>query len=72
MPYLETPDELADAIADMVGIYGGCPRGFDGEPDADCQECKCRIGFVAEMTDRIQRSVANERRLNQPTNEAQL
>ena len=55
MPNLETPDELADAIADMVGVYGACAEILD-EPCAG----KCRPHFVSEMTNRIREAAANE------------
>lgn len=60
MPYLETPDELAGAIADMVGVYGGCDQPWA----ADCP-CKpqCRVRFATEMVDRIRQAAANEQQL---------
>lgn len=59
MPYLETPEELADNIADLLGIYESPP--MVGNLDTDHpQDCKCRICFVTEMTDRIIDSVKNK------------
>ena len=58
MPYLETPGELADAIADLVGYYGPGPEIGD-HPD----ECDCRMCWVGAMEDRIRESVKNEDRL---------
>ena len=57
MPYLETVDEFAEALADMIGIYGCGPEGDH------LSDCKCRICFVSEMTNRIRQSVANEQKL---------
>jgi len=54
MPYLETPRELAEHIADLCGIYGCGPEEGD-HPD----DCKCRICFVVEMQSRILVSVQN-------------
>lgn len=54
MPNLETPEELADEIADLVGIYGGHE---DGESKT------CRVCFVSGFADRIRQSVKNEERL---------
>ena len=62
MPYLETPDELADALADMLGIYGAC--------DSEICDCKkdgktcCRVGFLFYMAQRIRDSVINEKLVN--------
>jgi hypothetical protein len=54
MPYLETPDELADALADLLGVYGA-------HEDETCTDKRpCRPCFTAGMADRIRRSVANE------------
>ncbi len=65
MPYLETPEELADAIADLCGVYGGCTYpDVDTTGNQDCRNCKCRGGFVADMTERIRAAVRNERQLN--------
>ena len=55
MVEFETPSELADAIADMLGIYGNGPE-FGDHPD----DCKCRMCFVIRMEDRIRDSVENE------------
>lgn len=52
MPYLETPAELAEWVADQVGVYGG-----------GCGEqvpCNCRCCFVAELTQRIRDARDNE------------
>lgn len=55
MPYIETPRELAEAIADLIGVYGG------GEDHPD--DCKCRMCFVDMIEKRIWRSVENGARL---------
>lgn len=54
MPYIETPSELADSIADLLGIYGSHKEDEDTDP------CPCRVCFVSTMTERIQASVRNE------------
>ena len=53
-PYLETPEELAEQIADWAGVYGAGP---DGDHPADC---KCRLCFVGMVEQRIRASLANE------------
>ena len=55
MVELETVDELAEELADMLGIYGDWPE-FGDHPD----DCKCRVCFVIRMEDRIRDSVENE------------
>ena len=59
MPYIESVEELAEAIADMVGVYGGGPE--NGSDHA--YDCKCRICFTDGMERRIRQAVENELRL---------
>lgn len=69
MPYIETPDELADHIADLIypsGIYHDtrCPDQV-GEQDGylDTQhipDCNCRVYWVPRMAERIRQAVNNE------------
>jgi len=53
MPNLETPDELAEEIANKLYIYGS---------HDDAGECPkdCRICFTVDLTRRIRESVKNE------------
>lgn len=54
LPHLETPDELADHIADQVGIYGA-------HEDESCTEQRpCRPCYVLDLTERIRAAVQNE------------
>jgi hypothetical protein len=57
MPNLETPDELAENIADLCGVYGG---------HNEDEKQPCRICFTGDMTYRIREAVKNENRLNIP------
>ena len=59
MVELETTHELAEAIADMLGIYVTGPE----HGDHPC-ECTCRMCFVTIMEDRIRLAVENETLLN--------
>lgn len=65
MPYLETPDELADEIADIAEADGACsaPDLERCSPDATDRD-SCRTCFVSAMAARIRNSVRNERLLN--------
>ena len=69
MPNLETPSELADHLADLLGIGqdSRCqvigwdnPLNFIGPIPEHIQDCDCRVFWILEMTDRIRRSVINE------------
>jgi len=53
MPHAETPPDLAEDIADMLGVYGVSP-----ETHAD--GCECRLCFTLGMSRRIRESVENE------------
>ncbi len=56
MPYIETPNELADELADLVGVYGAHPDG------AECVDLRkmCRMCFVDVVSNRIRASVKGE------------
>lgn len=61
---IETVEELAEQIADWLGIYGGCKS--DG--DTGCTYDKnnpfcCRQGFVGAITERMREAVENEKKL---------
>ena len=59
MVHLETVEELAESLADAVGIYGcgeGGDNGFADHPDT----CNCRICFVSDITERIKQAVKND------------
>lgn len=56
MPFVETPSDLAEYVADKLCIYGACNEA--------CHEGSlCRCCFVADLTARIRESVKNEQRL---------
>lgn len=65
---LETPEELAEKIADWLGIYGGCKNV--GIHDDKCEYTGperpfcCRNAFVPDLTDRIIQSVNNLKIIN--------
>ena len=59
MPYLETPDELAEQIADWCGVYG-CGNYVAGHFD----DCNCRMCFTGTLAARIRQAVKNEEILN--------
>lgn len=56
MPYVETPEDLAEFLADAFGIYGAHDIN-ESEP------CKCRVHWVPTMADRIRKAVENEKKL---------
>ena len=79
MPYIELPDELAEALADMLGISFRQKLRFVGlsieesaardDWDVDhADDCGCRVCWTGAIARRIRTSVANEQALrSQPT-----
>ncbi len=75
MPYLITPSELADELADIFGVYGAHDKECGLDPEnplerVDSTTMKgilkakpCRVCWVELVTARIRDSVANEKRL---------
>jgi hypothetical protein len=59
MPYLETPSELAEVLADKLGVYGGHDEKCEEKPGHLCRVC-----WVPLMADRIRESVKNELQLS--------
>ena len=72
MPYRETVSELAEALADMLGIYnhgirfvGLTPVESRAQADwiADhADDCTCRMCWCGQMEQRIREAVTNEQR----------
>jgi hypothetical protein len=76
MPNMETVDELAEALADMLGIYNQglqfvgmtvaeTRKYNDKRSHGDCDgdhadTCQCRMCWCGEMERRIRAAVANE------------
>jgi len=56
MPNLETPDELAEQVADWCMVYGGGPENGSDHPE----NCKCRMCFTGMVARRIREAVRNE------------
>ena len=73
MPYVETVEELAEALADRLGIYNNGIR-FVGHNTAQSRQmyaegcitvdhaddCQCRMCWCGRMEKRIRDAVANE------------
>ena len=64
MPYLESVDDLAESLANLLGLYGSC----NSESEEDCPK-DCRSCFVFSTKQRIREAVANERLLSQKGSE---
>jgi hypothetical protein len=77
MPYRETVEELTEALADLLGLYGQ-GRQFDGMSVAEtrafieeedrydvdhAETCQCRGCWTAAMARRIRTAVDQEQRL---------
>lgn len=67
MPQIETTDDLAETVADWLGIYGCCPAQQSGAADTTCDKdgvfC-CRVAFMSQFPDRIRQAVENEIKIN--------
>ena len=75
---IETTEDLANQIADWLGIYGACKHGqcqadeclansdehcLHGGGCTDENPLCCRQGFMMEFPDRIRKAVENEKKL---------
>ena len=62
---IETVSELAEQIANWIGIYGNCK--FDGETGCTYDKFEnplcCRHGFIIAMEERICEAVENDKKL---------
>jgi hypothetical protein len=67
---VEIPEDLANKIADWIGVYGCCKQ--ETEEGTKPELCKydpekpfcCRVAFCNDMVDRIRNSVENEKICN--------
>jgi len=59
MVNMETVEELAESLADAIGIYGCGDGGGDGFADHP-NTGNCRICFVESMKERIVQAVHND------------
>lgn len=64
---IETVEDLAEQIADWIGIYGGCKAvGEIGcTYDKFDNPCCCRVGFINAMEERIREAVENDKKLEE-------
>lgn len=80
MPYCETTEELAEVLADMLGIYnqgihfaGMTLEASRAETDwlADhADDCQCRMCFCGAMERRIRAAVAHEQAVQERVHNA--
>lgn len=62
---IETTNDLAEKLADWLGIYGGCKS--DGDNGCTYDKSKplcCRQGFVESMKERMTEAVENDKVVN--------
>lgn len=65
---IEEPIDIAEEMADRIGIYGACNEHDEGE---SAETCMCRCHFVSRLTTRMREAVMAEMRRPKPTtNEA--
>lgn len=60
---IETVDELAEKVADWLGVYDPC-KGEQCVVDKSKPFC-CRFEFVTSLKERIRNAVENEKKLEQ-------
>ena len=74
MPYMETPNDLADHLADLLGIYedGRCSSEDgvlhdrpEGQERQHIPDCDCRVFWVPLMAQRIKDAVDTERSIRE-------
>ena len=68
MPFIETPADLAEWLADHFGRWSdSCPPSCQETHEAPTghqDSCWCRICFVLHVTQRIREATHNEQRLD--------
>lgn len=63
--FIETTEELAEKIADWLGIYGGCKgNGDDGCTYDKNKPFCCRVGFTGAMKERMTEAVENDNKID--------
>ena len=60
MPYLETVEELAEALADACGIYNQGLVLLEPPEEGHAESCRCRACWCGRMERRIRGAVDNE------------
>lgn len=64
---IETVEDLAEKIADWIGVYGGCVNITTHDDNCTYDKFKnpfcCRMGFVTAMEERIREAVENDKKL---------
>ena len=65
MPYLETVEELAEALADACGIYNQGLVLLEPPEEGHAESCQCRACWCGQLERRIRRAMGNEARLRQ-------
>ena len=66
MPFIETPQDLAEELANWLGIYEdvrchSLPDTQDIYGDREhAEDCNCRVFWVPLMINRIRKAVQNE------------
>lgn len=65
---IETSEDLANQLADWLGIYGGCKNETADDNNCIYDKSKpfcCRQGFCSALQERIRGSVKNDKIVNQ-------
>lgn len=61
---IETTEDLAEKMADLLGIYGGCKSdGINGCTYDKSNPFCCRSGFMQAIKERMIEAVENDNKL---------
>lgn len=66
MTKIETPEDLAEWLADQADVYGGCRGITEDNAQGPCpDDVWCRVCWVPDVADRIYRAVENAKKLKE-------
>jgi|GEM_PF-1912604 hypothetical protein len=64
---IETVSDLANVIADWIGVYGACKDEgkSDGCEFSEKKVACCRVGFTMHLEERIREAVENDKKIEE-------
>jgi len=62
---IETIDDILNELADKLYVYGCCKAATKAVDVCEEKDpCCCRVGFMIEYRERINKAIENEEKLN--------